>query len=306
MYDIIGDVHGYATLLKKLLLEMGYKKTNGSFSHESRKAIFVGDFINRGPEIRKTIRIIKAMVEAGHAYAVLGNHELNAIIYHLKDKQGRSIINKPSKYFLSLFKTINEYSAQSLEWRENLKWLRTLPLFLDFGEIRVVHACWSDQAIQTAAGLYEDGRLRKKVFRKVYKKNNSEEAKCVWLLTKGINMNMPSDLRVMNNKGVSPRSFRIKWWENLAGYDFRTASFESKFTMPAYTIPKEIVPATFPYPEDAPILFFGHYCRGVGPYLIKPNICCVDSCVTGTKSLLAYRWSGEKELNMNHLVKMSM
>ncbi len=108
MYDIIGDVHGYAVKLKKLLLEMGYQKTNGSYSHPARKAIFVGDFINRGPEIRKTIRIIKAMVESGNADAILGNHELNAIIYHLKDKEGRSIISKPSKYFLSLFKTINE------------------------------------------------------------------------------------------------------------------------------------------------------------------------------------------------------
>ena len=201
MYDIIGDVHGYASLLKKLLLEMGYSKTNGSYSHPTRKAVFVGDFINRGPEIRKTIRIIRNMVENGHAYAILGNHELNAIIYHIKDKQGKSIISKPSKYFLSLFKTINEYSSGSLEWREQLKWLRTLPLYLDFGEIRVVHACWSDEAVQTADTLYENGKIKKKVFRKLTKKSGSSVAKCLWMLTKGVNLKMPSDLRVMNNKG---------------------------------------------------------------------------------------------------------
>ncbi|WP_163324013.1 metallophosphoesterase [Draconibacterium mangrovi] len=304
MYDIIGDVHGYAAQLKKLLTEMGYQKTNGSYSHPTRKAIFVGDFINRGPEIRKTIRIIKAMVDNGHAYAVLGNHELNAIIYHLKDKQGRSIISKPSKYFLSLFKTINEYSSGSKELNEQLRWMRTLPLYLDLGEIRVVHACWCEDAIKVADSLYEDGRIRKSVFRKVYKKSSSDEAQSVWRLTKGVYLKLPPDLRVMNNKGVSPRSFRIRWWDNLEGKTFKDASFESKFTMPSYTIPPEIVPETFPYPDDAPIVFFGHYCRGAGPHIIKHNVCCVDSCVAGTKTLLAYRWSGEKELYMNHLVKL--
>ena len=304
MYDIIGDVHGYATLLKKLLQEMGYQKMNGSYSHPTRKAIFVGDFINRGPEIRKTIRMVRAMVENGDAYAVLGNHELNAIIYHLKDKEGKSIISKSSKYFLSLFKTINEYSSGSQEWRDQLNWMRTLPLYLDLGEIRVVHACWSDEAIKVADTLYEEGRIKKKVFRKVYKKPGSDEAKSVWRLTKGVNLKLPSDLRVMNNKGVSPRSFRLRWWDSLDGMTFKEVSFESKFSMPSYTVPVEIIPTTYPYPNNAPIVFFGHYCRGAGPYIIKPNVCCVDSCVAGTKSLLAYRWSGEKELNVNHLIKV--
>ena len=78
MYDIIGDVHGYASVLKKLLLEMGYIKTESGYSHPTRKAIFVGDFINRGPEIRKTIRIVRKMEENGNALVILGNHKINA------------------------------------------------------------------------------------------------------------------------------------------------------------------------------------------------------------------------------------
>ena len=82
MYDIIGDVHGYASVLKKLLLQIGYIKTENGYSHSSRKAIFVGDFVNRGPEIRKTIRIVRKMVENGNALAIIGNHEINAITYY--------------------------------------------------------------------------------------------------------------------------------------------------------------------------------------------------------------------------------
>lgn len=304
MYDIIGDVHGHASLLKQLLLRMGYVKNNGSFSHPERKAIFVGDFINRGPEIRKTIRIIRAMVEEGHGYAILGNHEINAIIYHLKDKEGFSLVKEPSKYFLSLFKTINEYSTGSLEWKEHLKWMRSLPLYLDFGDIRAVHACWSNEAIAIADTIYEEGKIKKKVFRQIHKKSDSEISKSVWLLTKGVNLKMPGDIKIINNKGVSPRSIRTRWWDEPSGKTFAELSFESKYKLPEYTVPEQILPQTFPYPKDAPLVFFGHYCRGKGPNIVKPNVCCVDSCVTGSKTLLAYRWNGEKELIMNNLVSV--
>ncbi|MFV0592834.1 MAG: metallophosphoesterase [Draconibacterium sp.] len=304
MYDIIGDVHGHATLLKKLLLKMGYEKTNGSFSHPQRKAVFVGDFINRGPKIRKTIGIIRSMVESGNAYAILGNHEINAIIYYLKDKEGALLVKKPNKYGLSMFKTINEFSIDTQEWKDHLNWMRTLPLFLDFGEIRIVHACWSDRAVKVAASFYEEGRIRKKTFRTIHKRPDAEITKSVWELTKGGVLKMPSDLHVVNNKGVAPRSFRIRWWEETSGMTFRNLSFESKYSMPNYTVPPQILPENEPYPEDAPIVFFGHYCRGRGPIVVKPNICCVDSCVTGSGVLTAYRWSGEKQLDIENIVQV--
>ena len=57
MYDIIGDIHGHAAELKSLLTRMDYKETNGVWQHPSRKAIFVGDLIDRGPAIREVLHI---------------------------------------------------------------------------------------------------------------------------------------------------------------------------------------------------------------------------------------------------------
>ncbi len=304
MYDIIGDVHGQASALKKLLLKMGYSKINGTYSHPSRKAIFVGDFINRGSEIKKTVRIVRNMVESGHGLAILGNHEINAIIYHMKDKQGSLLVKKPNKYFISLYKTINEFSLNPQEWIETLQWMRTLPLYLDLGEIRVVHACWSDEAIQVADKLYDEGRIKKKVFRTIQKKAAAEETISTWLLTKGVYLRLPPDLRVRNNKGITPRMIRIEWWDSPLEKTFNEISFESKFTLPEYTVPKQILPKTYPYPDDAPPVFFGHYCRGTGPYIVKHNVCCVDSCITGTGVLSAYRWNGEKELKAENLIQV--
>lgn len=301
MYDIIGDVHGHAALLKKLLLKLGYQKGENGYFHVERKAIFVGDFINRGPEIRKTIRMIRVMVENGNAYAILGNHEINAILFHLKDKGGKPLVKEPQKNYLSLFKTINEFLAYPDELKSHLRWMRRLPLFLDFGEFRTVHACWSESAISIVKSAYSEERSRKSIFREYYKNPKSELSKSISVLTKGIDFKMPSDLRVMNNKGVSPRSFRLSWWENPVGRTFRQMSFESKFELPEYTIPKEIIPKTFFYSENEPIVFFGHFCRANGPHIVKTNLCCVDSCVSGAKSLIAYCWSGENVLSFKNL-----
>ncbi|TAH43995.1 MAG: hypothetical protein EYC69_01290 [Bacteroidetes bacterium] len=82
-YDIIGDIHGHADELESLLQKLGYKKQGNTYSHyESRKVIFVGDFIDRGPKIRETLHLVKAMCDAGNAQAVMGNHEFNAICFH--------------------------------------------------------------------------------------------------------------------------------------------------------------------------------------------------------------------------------
>jgi len=304
MYDIIGDVHGYATLLKKLLLQMGYSKTESGYLHPLRKAVFVGDFVNRGPEIRKTVRIIRKMVENGNAMAIIGNHEINAITYYLKDKDGLPLIKSPGKNFLALYKTINQFSEFAEEWKSHRKWMSELPLYLDLGKIRIVHACWSESAIELIKTAEMDGKSRNSIFRKVYKKPKSPVSKSVLTLTKGMDFKMPGDLKIINNKGVSPQSFRMKWWEDPDGKTFEEMSFDSKFVLPQYEIPKQIAPQNTPYPEDAPIVFFGHYCRHEGPFIIKPNLCCVDSCVAGTRILTAYRWYGEKVLDLNNLVQV--
>ncbi len=303
MYDIIGDVHGHAQSLKKLLLKLGYKKTPDGYSHPGRKAIFVGDFINRGPQIKKTIRTIRTMVENGNALAILGNHEINAIISHLDDGNGLPLVTPPMKNSISVLKTVKEFSGAADEWSDHRKWLRTLPLFLELGGIRVVHACWSDKAVDYLKNTLPPGKIKKSVFRKIYTTPDSELGRNIWLLSKGLQFKMPGDLKIINNKGVAPRSFRMRWWEETAGKTFEELSFESKFKLPEYTIPPEILQESLPYPDEAPIVFFGHYCRVNGPHMVRPNVCCLDACITNSKSLIAYRWDGEKRLLPQNLVK---
>ena len=82
-YDVIGDVHGQADKLERLLRQLGYMETpqpqhprgQSLWSHPDRQAIFIGDLIDRGPAQIRTVDLVRAMVDAGAAQMVLGNHE---------------------------------------------------------------------------------------------------------------------------------------------------------------------------------------------------------------------------------------
>jgi predicted MPP superfamily phosphohydrolase len=78
-YDIIGDVHGHQDKLIALLLKLGYKKENNIWQQEGHQAVFVGDLIDKGPKAAAVLKTVKAMVDAGSAFMVVGNHELNWI-----------------------------------------------------------------------------------------------------------------------------------------------------------------------------------------------------------------------------------
>jgi protein phosphatase len=76
-FDVIGDVHGCADELEELLRTLGYAPEAGAWRHPSgRKAIFVGDLVDRGPRVADVLGIVMGMVEAGSALAVPGNHDV--------------------------------------------------------------------------------------------------------------------------------------------------------------------------------------------------------------------------------------
>jgi protein phosphatase len=83
-FDIIGDVHGCYDELEELLVELGYARRDHDgrsvFAHpEGRRAVFVGDLVDRGPKILDSVRLVRDMVESGHALCVPGNHDMKLV-----------------------------------------------------------------------------------------------------------------------------------------------------------------------------------------------------------------------------------
>ena len=76
-FDIIGDVHGCAAELLALLRRLGYRNRSGRWGHPAgRRALFLGDLVDRGPRVIDAATIAMDMTSGGAALAVPGNHDV--------------------------------------------------------------------------------------------------------------------------------------------------------------------------------------------------------------------------------------
>ena len=88
-FDIIGDVHGCCDELQALLHDLGYGVSEDLqvTPPEGRKAIFVGDLVDRGPRVPDVLKLVMGMVKAGTALCVPGNHDVRL----LRKLRGRDV-----------------------------------------------------------------------------------------------------------------------------------------------------------------------------------------------------------------------
>ncbi|WP_044118395.1 metallophosphoesterase [Alkaliflexus imshenetskii] len=295
LYDIIGDIHGYPDELKALLVKLGYGQEKGYWSHPQRRAIFVGDFVSRGPGTRDVLLIIRNMVENDAALAVLGNHELNVIGHFTINSKGKPIAQLAPSNIAQMDRISDQFRGEEEVLADTVKWLRRLPFFIDLGHLRVVHAYWSDENRYEIEQTMTKNKLTKSLVKEIFK-GESLFAKAVWQTTRGIEINLPKDLIIKDEKGVQRTNFRIKWWENPHGKTFRSISYGNRFRLPDYTVPEQILFPFEIYDASKPLVFIGHYCALSEPLITASNVCCTDSCLAGPGRLAAYRYQGEKEL----------
>ena len=148
-FDVIGDVHGHAHRLQHLLARMGYTERHGVWAHSNRTAVFLGDLIDRGPGQLDTLQTVRAMVETGSAQIVLGNHEFNAVAYATHDPERDDYCRSHNDKHTSQHEAfLADVIFGSSLHRSIIDWFTTIPLWLDLGGLRVVHACWSADHIE--------------------------------------------------------------------------------------------------------------------------------------------------------------
>ena len=299
-YDIVGDIHGHADKLQRLLRRLGYEERDGIYRHASRQLIFVGDFIDRGPEIRRTLQIARAMIDAGTARAVMGNHELNALLYHTKGPEGKWLRPHNEKNIAQHQATLDQIAlSDPAEWKDWLNWMLKLPLWLDLGSCRVVHAAWDDESVQT---LETQDRLTKRDLAKVGNPHTLE-GKAVDFLLKGPEYKLGDRTLLADKEGFARTSVRAKWWIPI-----RPGMTHAEAAMPVGKIRGEGgVPMGFALPGYSPTaspVFFGHY--WLDPKATKDplasNVACLDYSAGKGGPLVAYRFDGEAILKPDKFV----
>ena len=299
MYDIIGDIHGYCSKLKELLLKLGYSEINGIYQHPERKLIFVGDYIDRGPEIRETLQLVRSMVEADAAMAIMGNHEYNAVAFAVQDADGGYLRSHNAAHKKQHQATLDQFAPFPGEWQSYIDWFYTLPFFLDLGQLRVVHACWDADHINW---LKENNcyTLNDQLLRTSHQEG-TKAFNVVNDTLKGKEFNIPEKYAWYDKDGHARTSNRIKWWVNPETNNLDEFLFNCPTAMLEQKIPAD---ASFNiYPSGAPPVFFGHYwLEDKFPVIQTENVICLDYSVAKNGSLVAYRWSGEGEIDNKHFV----
>jgi hypothetical protein len=301
MIDFIGDIHGYADKLQELLIKMDYTLTINGYAHPTRKVVFIGDYIDRGPQIRETLAIVKAMVDNGNATALMGNHEYNAICYHLQNKTGGHLREHSIKNMIQHAETIKQFQNNQQEYDAYIDWFLTLPLYLETDTYKAVHACWDNKAISYLQTILVNNRLTKDlVYKSVQKQSLLHIA--IEQTLKGKEMTMPNGLFFTDKDGATRSEIRIKWWENPVTNTYKSISIEPIDSLPNEVINMDDLPKTDYYTLDDKKVFFGHYWLKGLPLLYKNNICCLDYSVAKGGKLVAYRLGNEQELQTENFV----
>lgn len=288
MYDLIGDIHGHLQPLEALLRKMGYASTDGIYRHPDRKALFIGDYIDRGPDIPGVLKLVKGMVDAGEAIALMGNHEYNALAWHTQDRKGGYLRSHSENHYRQHAETLRQFEGNADEWQQYLDWFYTLPLFVELEGFRAVHACWDDAHIQ----WLKANKLQKLTpeFLRAAHIRGSREHLVIEETLKGKEVDIPAEY-VWNDKDGNPRTTnRTQWWaEPHAQLTWGEFLFNCPEAMADQAIPAD--QSFYVYPPDAPPVFVGHYwLTGARPMIQRSNVVCLDYSIAKGGSLVAYRW----------------
>jgi polynucleotide kinase-phosphatase len=152
-FDVVGDVHGCRSELESLLGRLGWALVRDELGRpvdavhpDGRRALFLGDLVDRGPDTPGVLRLVMGMVRNGHALAVPGNHE---------DKLVRALDGRKVQTSHGLAETLAQLAAEPGDFRTEVReFCRGLVghLVLDGGALVVAHAGMKEQYQGRASG----------------------------------------------------------------------------------------------------------------------------------------------------------
>jgi len=153
-FDIIGDIHGCCDELEALLAQLGYIEGRHP---DGRRAIFLGDLVDRGPRILDTLRLVQSMVCSGAAFCVPGNHDVKLV---------RALRGKNVKVAHGLEKSLAEFEALPEHRRSAAKTAAAAFLdslvshyVLDSGKLVVAHAGLREELQGRSSGAVREFAL---------------------------------------------------------------------------------------------------------------------------------------------------
>lgn len=307
-YDVIGDTHGCADQLEALLAKLGYEKTDGVWSHPNRKVVFLGDYIDRGDQILETLEIVRSMQEHESAICLMGNHEMNAILYSTPDPNNSGEFLRPhlEKNVLQHAKTVEQLGDRYDEW---INWFKSLPLWLELEvegqKIHFIHACWCQKTMDALMNFGYDGEPVLKGLKRcpmitdtgilLAGQKGHFVYESIELLLKGPEVKLPKG-EFMTDKDGNPRKrVRIQWWREPTG-TYRELAMLGEADRPS--VPNALIPeGAFEAIAVSCPTFIGHYwlTADSGITVMNDKVACLDYSLAQGGPAVAYRYQVKED-----------
>jgi len=288
-YSIIPDIHGQADKLEGILTHLGWQRTPAGWSsgHNSDQLIFLGDFIDRGPENARVLKTVRSLIDSGKAKAVMGNHELNAIYFHsINSFDGTPLRAHSDKNFKQHQSFLKEFPVGDSHTQEWIHWMATLPLFLELDDFRAVHACWNDEHIGNLSEHSTTGALDLETLLNAADPGNVLFS-AIETTTKGPEAGLPDGYSFADKDGTKRTTVRLKWWKsNFDSWADISVSAPEDANLPSGSVPSHL--HSNAYPVDAMPVFFGHYWMTGKPVAQSKNAICLDYSAGKHGPLIAY------------------
>lgn len=260
-----------------------------------RKALFLGDLIDRGPQNIEVVRTAKAMCEAGEAVCLMGNHELNAIHYATPDpmREGEFLRPHSAKNLKQHQAFLEEYKFEQDLLAEHLDWFKTLPLWVDHAEFRAIHACWSSEHLERFSQSERDGSDRSEQFWLRTARADDRHMDAVEVLLKGAEYTLPPGVSYRDKDGNERTVARLQWWGEQRDWRSTVWAWEEVYQeLERHKFDAQR--GLFNDNDERPV-FFGHYWvpprRGQPWIVAPPKAVCLDFCAGSGGPLGVYRWS---------------
>ena len=304
-YDIIGDVHGFAAPLEKLLAKLGYVEINGTYAHpQGNKACFMGDLIDRGPDQRRVIEIVRNMMDADNALCIMGNHEFNAVCYATQKADNAYVRPHSDKNFKQHEAFLKDYPLGSPAHAEIIDWFKTLPVFLDLEGFAAIHACWDEPHLQMLKPSLNAENCLTDAAYLAYADKTSDTYQAVECLLKGPELDLPNGVSYTAADGSERSVARVKWWAD-PDKDVNKRLFIRAKDLDASTkdaINQLSIKDTFnAHAQDKPV-FIGHYWMSGTPKLLSDKLACLDYSAVHSGVQVGYRFRGEATLKPENFI----
>ena len=303
-YDVIGNVRGSVDRLLKMLRRLGYEPTADLTWHHpgGRTAVFTGGIATAHGNTTSCTPLVRSMVDAGTALCVLGAGEFDAIAAAHAPRRVLVPANAPTAAA-----TATTHDDRTEMGDEGfIDWLRTLPLWLDLPDLRVVHACWSDFDIDSLRDVLGNNCLADDDAVVAASTPGSAASVAIRILLHGHQLALPDHAHWCSADGTVHRTAAFRWWST------GPLTLRDRAIVPAGITDRNGEPHCgfddTPITEAVPMLFGG------SPVIVAdepvlaaaspptPQVLFLEAHTGHPAQLVAYRSNGEQLLTVDHLV----